>query len=189
MQGADEIREWWTRKILKQESSAHPIFGRSVRISIDGPVVTLSGQVEDIEESKQLEKEALGAPSVESVVNHLKLHGPGEPEHMQTLIAVFRDEASAQLASRMVVQACKRGGDPPDILSSSSGPKLTNSLRRAQVPEERMKRYTKALDSGKVLLLSRVPENDIFQVVSALEGTAAESVETLPPEPELFEEK
>src|SRR5947209_14676758 len=92
MAAADEIGEWWIRKILKQESSAHPIFGRAVRVKVEGPVVTLSGWVEDVEEAKQLEKEALSAPSVDSVVNHLRVRAPSGPEHIQTVIGVFKDE-------------------------------------------------------------------------------------------------
>jgi hypothetical protein len=37
--------------------------------------------------------------------------------------------------------------------------------------------------------MDRVPEDDVFQIVSALEGTPAESILTLPPEPEFYEER
>jgi hypothetical protein len=183
------VDDWWKRRLLNQETSAHPIFGRSVQIDVDGPVVTLSGTVKDIDEAEQLEREARAVPTVESVVNRLTVSTPQEPEHMQTVIAVFPDEEAARLASRAVVEATKRNEDPPDILTGPHArAPLIDSINRAHVPSSRLERFDAALSSGKALLMDRVPENDIFQVISALEGAPTESVTTLPPEPDFFEE-
>jgi hypothetical protein len=50
-----------------------------------------------------------------------------------------------------------------------------------------VRRYIELIERGKVLLIDRVPEDDALRVVSAFEGTPAELVQTLPPEPEAAE--
>lgn len=185
----DDTNEWWTQKLLGQQTSAHPVFGRAIHVEVDGPVVTLSGEVEDIDEARALEQEAMQVQSVESVVNHLVVRKPEAPEHMQTVIAVFSDHATAQLACRTISEAKTRDEKSPDILVQ--GPDYTTlreSMDRAHVPDDRLGKFLSYLEGGKVLLMDRVPEDDIFQVVSALEGTPAESIVTLPPEPEFYEE-
>jgi hypothetical protein len=185
----EEIAEWWKKRLLNQRTSAHPIVGRSISVDVDGPVVTLSGEVKSRDEAEELEREARGVPSVESVVSKLTVAQPDEPEHMQTVIGVFKNEEAAQLAARTVVDATKRGEDPPDVLTeSAAGDGLVASMERAHVPKGRMKRFEKAIANGKALLVDRVPEDEMFGVVSALEGTPAESITTLPPEPDCFEE-
>ena len=50
MARTDEIKEWWTKALLEQQTSAHPIFGNDLTVSVDGNVVTLSGEVESAEQ-------------------------------------------------------------------------------------------------------------------------------------------
>ena len=54
----------------------------------------------------------------------------------------------------------------------------------AQVSGDRIEPYIEAVRDGKVLLVDRVLEDDALQVISTLEGTRAECVQTLPPEPD-----
>jgi hypothetical protein len=78
-----------------------------------------------------------------------------------------------------------REGNPPETLDDleQARPYLQERARRAEIPEDAVERYLKELEEGKVLLVDRVPEDEALRVISALEGTAAQSVRTLPPEP------
>ena len=60
---------------------------------------------------------------------------------------------------------------------------LSRRATSAGVPEDRIARYIDAIDRGKTLFANRVPEDDALRLISALEGSGAESVQTLPPEP------
>ncbi|MBV9280162.1 MAG: hypothetical protein JOZ41_08795, partial [Chloroflexi bacterium] len=61
---------------------------------------------------------------------------------------------------------------------------LEERARAAEVAIEDVQRYLDVVERGKVLLVDRVREEEAFRVISALQGTDAESVHTLPPEPD-----
>ncbi|HLJ68655.1 MAG TPA: BON domain-containing protein [Chloroflexota bacterium] len=186
MASGDTLKEWWIKALLGEELSAHPVFGHDVQVDVDEDVVTLSGDVENADQRDELEKEALGVGLVHSVVNRLQVVGHGEPQRLQTIIAVFPSERAAQLARQMVATWKLQDERPPDLLADEPRAReyLAERAAAAQVPLKDVERYLRPLAAGKALLVDRVPEEDAFRVISALEGTDAESVQTLPPEPD-----
>jgi hypothetical protein len=74
--------------------------------------------------------------------------------------------------------------EPPDVYCrrEDAEPALIAWARAAHAPDTVVKPYLDALERGKVLLADRVSEDDCLRIISALEGTRAEMVRTLPPE-------
>jgi hypothetical protein len=181
----DEIKEWWTGVLLGQQKSAHPVFGSDIRVRVDGDVVTLNGKVATATEVEDLEAEARKLPNIGAVINHLTITGFTADRHMQTVIGVFSDREEAELARQSVEVWKMRKDNKPDVLdhSEEARPRLQELAWRAQIPEDVVDRYLQELEKGRVLLVDRVPEDEALRVISALEGTSARSVQTLPPEP------
>jgi len=183
---SDELKAWWTKALLGEQTSAHPIFGRDIDIDVDGPVVTLSGTVETADQAEDIEREALRLPTVDKVVNHLTVQGNGQTCHFQAVIAVFPDAESARLAWQGVVQHKFHDGRSAELLETPEQARgwLAVRGRAAGIGEDRVERYVDLVARGKVLMVDRVPEDDAFRVISAFEGTVAEKIYTLPPEPQ-----
>lgn len=189
MARTDEIKEWWTKALLEQQTSAHPIFGNDLTVSVDGNVVTLSGEVESAEQREEVEREVRRMGTVETVVNRLTVVGPPQRYHLQTIVAVYPDADTARLACQSAASWKLREEREPDILERADEARalLQERARAARVPADRVQRYVDAVSKGKVLLVDRVPEDDALRVVSALEGGSAELIQTLPPEPDTVE--
>jgi hypothetical protein len=183
---SDELRDWWTETLLEQQMAVHPILGREVTADVQGDTVTLSGEVETVDDAQRIEEEARSLQSIERVVNRLRVVGSEETQHLQTIIAVFADSQSARLGAGTVASWKWREDREPDIIDHEAEAEraLGERAAAAQVPRESVQEYIEAVRSGKSLLLERVPEDDAFQVLSALEGAQAEKVSTLPPEPD-----
>lgn len=184
---SNQVHEWWTKALLGEQLSAHPIFGRSIHVDVDGGIVTLTGYVETAEEAQDIEREAEALQSVRAVVNHLKVIGPEEPQHLQTIVAVFPDGEAARLGCQDVAAAWQshEGHEARVVEDRDEAAQLLNDRAlKAHVPADAVKRYLRAVDEGKVLLVDRLPEDDALRVLSVLEGTRAELVKTLPPEPD-----
>lgn len=181
----DEIRNWWTATLLNQETSAHPIFGERIKVEIDDDVLTLRGEVKTADEVEAIEREARGLPGIHTIINHLTVTSTDERYHLQTIVAIFPTEESAQLAARTVADAAFHAGRQPNVLRSrqEAEPYLQTRAKAAEVEARAIDRYLKELEEGKVLLVDRVPEDDALRVISALEGSPACAVHTLPPEP------
>ncbi len=180
-----EAREWWLRALLGQTKSAHPIFGRGIRVSVDGRVVTLTGVVGSPDEAQQAEQEALAVDMVEQVINHLRVVGESETYHRQTVLAVFPDCRSAQVAQQAMVAWTFHDDQPPELFerAEDARPYLLDLTRKAHVPEDAVNGYLRAMQKDGVLVVDTVPEDDALRIISALEGTHAQKVGTLPPEP------
>ena len=186
MLGSEGLKEWWVKALLGEELSAHPVFNRDVRVDVDGDVVTLTGEVETADEREEIEREARSLGLVRSVVNRLRVVGEREPQRLQTIIAVFSSRRAGQLARQMVSSWKLHDERSPDLLVDEPEARacLEERAQAAQVPADDIQRYLKLLEQGKPLLVDRVPEEDAFRVISALQGTDAESIHTLPPEPD-----
>lgn len=183
---ADDIREWWIKTLLGQQRSAHPVFGEQVEVQVDGSVVTLKGTVETLDEAQQIEREALQIDTVDKVNNHLCVTGGDEVYHSQTVIAVFRDKGAAQLAQQAAQYWTVHNGDEPQLIEDAETARheLSGLATAAQIPPDAVDQFETAVEDGKVLLVGRVPEDDALRIVSELEGSRAELVRTLPPEPD-----
>jgi hypothetical protein len=179
------VQEWWTRALLGEQVSAHPVFGDRIHVKVDGAVAVLTGEVETADRAEELEREVRAVGQLETVVNHLKVVGPEEDYHLQTVIAIFPDKEKAELACQTVASWKIHEDEDPEVLASVevAEPYLREHVRAARVPRDRAERFLQAVRDGKALLVDRVPEDDALRVVSALEGSEAESVMTLPPEP------
>jgi len=187
----DNVKEWWTQTLLNQAASAHPIFGRDLQAQVEGDVITLTGQVESVEQLEEIEAEARSIDYVHHVVNNLVVAPQYDaPYHMQTVIGVFDDLEAAELTCREVISAQIHAMSKPTILQT--GEEAERYLRQcttaAQTGEDGLKHFLKVLSDGKVLVADRVPEDDALRIISALEGSLATGIETLPPEPESLEE-
>jgi hypothetical protein len=184
-----ELSEWWTKALIDEQTAAHPNFGENVHVNADGDVVTLTGTVKTVEDAEELEHEAQRVKTVQTVVNHLTVNGQGEAAHLQTVIAVFPDEKTARLACQSVAyQKVRTGGSPRLLVQAGEAKRYLPQLsRHAHSSPDSVRRYIELIERGKVLLIDRVPEDDALRVVSAFEGTPAELVQTLPPEPEAAE--
>lgn len=186
MTSSEEIRDWWTQALLGQQTSAHPIFGHDLHVDFDGEVLTLRGEVQTPDQVAEIEQEAHRLPNVHDVLNNL-VATQREPEyHYQTVIAVFADAATARLACETVAKSVLYDEDPPDLVHSveEARPLLEKAAQAAQIPGKAIERYVRAVEERKVLLIDRVPEDDALRIISALEGTSAESLGTFPPEPD-----
>lgn len=185
----DEINDWWVKTLLGQQASAHPIFGRDIDVQVDGGVVTLSGKVEDADQARQIEREARSIDSVREVINRLTVIETGEPYHMQTVLALFPDRDSAALICREIATSAMHEGQSPEVIESEDEARQTLAARAraAEVPGDAFDSYLDAVRTGKALLMARVPEDDALEVISVLEGSRAECIRTLPPEPAAIE--
>lgn len=179
------VRSWWTAALLGQQTSAHPIFGARLNVRVEGDVVVLSGTVDSAEEAEELERQARAIDTVSSVVNHLTVAPNPEIYHLQTVLAVFPDRNAAELAcNAMATWTIHDDAAPVVVERGEDGRRvLAERARAAALSAEDVAPFVEALDEGKVLLLERVPEDDALRVISALEGTRAEMIRTLPPEP------
>lgn len=185
----NEVQEWWTKALLGQELSAHPVFGKDIAVEVDGDVVTVSGSVESAEQAEDIEREAASLNNVRAVVNKLKVKAPEHIQHMQTIIAVFSDTEAAQLGCQAVEAAWQaHEGHEPEVIEPNHGvDHLRERGRRAHVPEQRIERFSEALQRGKTLFVDHVPEDDALRIISVLEGMRAETIQALPPEPDHLE--
>lgn len=182
----EHVREWWVKTLLEQQTSAHPIFGSDLHVDVEGEVVTLSGTVESGELVDEIVQEAKRVDEVRLVVNHLTVVDTVDRYQMQTVVAILPNEGMAELAGRVVEASTYHEDRPPQVLRTLDEVResLGRSIKEAQVPAETVDRYVSAVERGKVLLVDRVPEDDALRVIWALEGTCADSVHTLPPEPQ-----
>lgn len=180
------IREWWIRAMLGQQQLPHPRLGREIRVGFDGEVVTLTGEVDSIDQAEQLEHEVRSMSSVRDVINRLIVVDTGERYHMQTVIAVFSSVESAQLACHVISDWMFHPDAPPDILVSPADalPYLAERAQAARAPIRSIERYVDAVRRGKVLVVGRIPEDDALRMAVALEDTLCDSIHTLPPEPD-----
>jgi hypothetical protein len=187
---ADEIKEWWTKTLLNETQSVHPIFGNNVKVKVDGDVVTLTGEVESAEQVEEAEREAMNLDYVHHVVNKLRVETADETYHMQTVIGVFDNPDAAELTRRNVAAARIHRSSRPQVLHDDDEARevLRERAAAAQIGPEGADRFLDMLGEGKVLVVNRVPEDDALRMISALEGSAATSIETLPPEPGALEE-
>lgn len=185
----DNAHAWWMQALLGQQSAAHPIFGRKVRVDVQGDVVILTGSVDTADEVEQIEREARSIDTVKNVINHVSVDGPKQTYHMQTVLAVFRDENAAELARRAMASWTFHDEEPAELFCRREDAEryLADRAAAAHVKREDIESYLRALECGKVLVIDRVPEDDALRLVSALEGTHAEAVRTLPPEPDTAE--
>lgn len=183
-----EVRDWWNKALLGQQASAHPVFGQRIGIQVDGTAVTLRGRVESADQALEIEREAEALPTVEKVINHLTVTPDEQPYHPQTIIAIFPDEEAARLVEQAVSTWEFHTEGKALVLADpeSALPCLQEMARRAEVPEKNVQQYVEAVRHGKALLVDRVPEDDAFRVISALEGTPVEQIHTFPPEPEAW---
>jgi hypothetical protein len=181
----EDIRTWWQKALLGQQTSAHPVFGSGIEVQIDGDVVTISGTVRTSDEVEEIEREAQRLDMVKTVVNHLTATESENPYRMQTVLAVFRDEREAEMAREASAAWTVHENEPPDVFCrrEEAEPALRDWARAAHTPLAAVTPYLDALDHGKVLLADRVLEDDCLRIISALEGTDAEMIRTLPPEP------
>jgi osmotically-inducible protein OsmY len=184
MVAKDEVQKWWTEALLGQQVSAHPVFGAKVKVDADGSVVTLTGDVETTTQAEELVAEAERMPNIDTVVNHLTVGSEGAPYHLQTVIGVFADSEAAQLACQTIASSKLHDERSADVIDSAAEAQRSLTTLAHQAGVDDIQEYVEAVKNGKVLLVDRVPEDDAFRVVSALEGTTAELVRTLPPEPE-----
>lgn len=179
------IRSWWTSALLGEQGSAHPVFGERVQVSVDGDVVTLTGTVDSADEAEQLEREARSLDYVATVVNRLSVDADPTRYHLQAVLAVFPDKEHAELAHNAVSTWTLHKDEEPRILENDErgNQTLFRRARAAGLKDEDVDPYARALRDGKVIFLDRVPEDDALRVISALEGSCAEWIRTLPPEP------
>ncbi len=187
----EQVKEWWTQTLLNQTASVHPIFGRNLEVHVEGDVVTLTGQVESVDQFEEIEAEARSIEYVHHVVNNLVVKPQDDtPYHMQTVIGVFDQLEAAELTCREVASAQIHAMSRPTILQTGEEAEryLRHCTTAAQTGEDGLKHFLKVLSDGKVLVADRVPEDDALRIISALEGSLATGIETLPPEPESLEE-
>ncbi len=186
-----EARNWWISTLLGQGAAAHPVFGRDVQVDVDGDVVTLTGSVETEEERQEFEREAYAIDIVRDVVNRVAVSGSPAPYHRQTVLAIFADEDAARLAQQAASSWTYHDDEPAAVFCrrEEAQQHLIEQALAADLSPEDVQSYLAALDGGKVLLGDSVPEDDALRIVSALEGTRAESIRTLPPEPAAIEDR
>lgn len=182
----DEIRDWWQETLLGQKSSAHPVFGSAIDVQVDGDVVTLTGTVQTTAEVEEIEREVQSLDLVRTVVNHLTALESGQSYRMQTVLALFPNEQSAMIARQATSAWTFHDDEPAEVFRRREDAEsaLEHWAAAARVPLSVVEPYLEALDQGKVLLADRVPEDDCLRIISALEGTFADMVRTLPPEPD-----
>lgn len=182
---ADTLHDWWVKALLGQQQAAHPIFGTDLHIDVDDGIVTLRGRVEDEQQAEEVEREARHIGGVREVINHLVVKGPALSAHHQTVIALFPSAESAELACNAIATATFHDSQSPDMMRTKRDARrcLTKLARAAGVPPDSVQTYVDLMGGGKILMVDRVPELDALRLVSALEGSTAEHVWTLPPEP------
>lgn len=180
-----ELKEWWTGTLLKESRSAHPVFGTKVRVSVKEGVVRLLGEVETADEADELEREARCMDTVKGVVNDLTVINDNQRYHMQTVAGIFADRDTATLASRALGERTFHPGKGATILTSPGEARraLRRAAKAARAPVEATDELVRAVQRGKVVLVDRVPEDDALRIIAELEGSRAEAVRTLPPEP------
>ena len=185
-----ELKEWWTKTLLGEQHAAHPLFSNGVKVDVDGGVVTLTGTVSSVDEAMQLEREAHSLDTVQTVVNRLRVSDGHPPYHMQTVVALFPDSDTARLACQALDDAKFHDAGPPTLIDSRRTAReiLSRRAQAAHISRDAIKAHVAAVKGGKVLLVDRVPEDDALRVISQLEGSQAESIKTLPPEPDVTEE-
>jgi BON domain-containing protein len=172
-----EIKEWWTKALLGEQLSAHPVMGCRINVAVDGSAIRLTGEVETAEEAQQIVREAQSLGMVETVVNDLTIVPDSQPYHFQTVIAVFPDEERAQVACNAAPSWRLRGQEEDHARTLASRDEARNWLQRraaaAGVPEDRISRYIHAIERGKTLFADRVPEADALRLISRLGGWSA----------------
>lgn len=188
-EAGQNAREWWVAALLDQQTSAHPIFGNSIRVAVDDDVVTLTGTVTSKDDAEQLEREALAIDTVAHVVNRLTV--PDEPlkYHAQTVLALFPDVDAAKLAQQAISNWTLHEDNPAELFERATDAQdfLRERAHAAGLDADQIDQYLHALDAGKVLVVDSVPEDDALRLISALEGSRAELVRTFPPEPKTVE--
>lgn len=189
MKVSQEIKDWWVSALLSEETSAYPFFGRNIKVSVDEGVVTLYGSVESADESEEIEREAERIEGVRAVINHLQVQAGPERYHLQTVIAAYPDKGAAGLGRQAIASSRVHDGSEADVIDTveEARCRLAERIKAAGLTEADMRPFLKQLDNNKVLLVDRVPEDDAFRIISAMEGSSAESIRTLPPEPGEFD--
>ena len=71
--------------------------------------------------------------------------------------------------------------DSPDLVRQV----LQERAQQAGVEGDRIQRYVDDVGRGKVVCVDRVLEDDALRIISAFEGAGPETIQTLPPEPDL----
>src|SRR5579872_1727630 len=102
MAEANPIADWWIKSLLGQTQSAHPVFGDGVKIHVNRDVVELKGVVESTDLAEEMEREARTHAAGRSVINHIRITGDGTPQHMQSVLAIFRTEEQARVAAELL---------------------------------------------------------------------------------------
>src|SRR5947209_15116458 len=180
----DDAREWWQETLLGQQMSAHPAFGSDINVHVDGDVVTLTGAVQTVDEIEEVEREVKSLGLFRMVVNHLSAVHGDEKYRMQTVLALFPGESAAEIARQATNSWTFHEDDPAEVYCrrEEAEPRLTRLADAAHVPMSALDEYFEALDEDQALLIARVPEDDCLRIISALEGTSAGKIRTLPPE-------
>jgi hypothetical protein len=188
---SNDAREWWAQTLLGQQVEAHPVFGLGINVRIDGGTVTLSGTVDSPEDAERAEHEVRQLDTVDNVVNKLTVSRQPEKYHMQAVLAVFSDERSARLAQQAIASWTIHEHEPAEVISrrADAETRLKEWADAAHIRLDDLTDVLSALDKEKVLLAERAPEDDALRIISELEGTRAEMIRTLPPEPDSEENR
>ncbi|GEM_PF-3743593 len=186
MSAGHTMREWWTKALLQESHSAHPVLGNDLYVKVDGQVVTLEGTVESADQAEEIEAEARAAAPQHEIVNRLTVVGNDETQHNQAVLALFGNADEARVAAQ-TVSAWKWHGDRvPEVHKGvrEARRRLRELAESARVPSDSLEDLVDAIRNGKALLIDRVPEDEAVRIISSLEGTRAQCIRTLPPEPD-----
>ncbi len=185
MSDKTNTRDWWVNALLGKESSPHPIFGSRIKVKADGDTVVLSGIVGTADEREDIEREVRSIDVVKTVVNHLQVSTPRETFHRQTVLALFPDPDTAHLAKQAMSSWTIHEGESELFDQRAAAERyLAGRARNAAIEFNDVKGYLDGVDKGKVLMADTVSEDDALRLIAGLEGSRAECIRTLPPEPE-----
>lgn len=177
------VSAWWDAVLAGDEDEPHPILGERISVRVAGERLKISGRLDRREDRDELLEQARA--HVGRGIRHVDVSGLKVAERHekpalldQTLVASFRDRATAELARAFVLERSRVTPKGEAVIDRERASKLRNLL-----PADFVEDAKRRLDRGDALLILRVDETDAFKLRAQLdEDTRSRWTIATPPE-------
>jgi len=166
----DRVAAWWSDVLAGHQDQAHPVYGRDVKVKLDGDRMVVRGEVSSKDDLHELESELEGLRGRGIKAFTLKVRVAPDTEDdegvlEQTLVGVFDSVEKAQFAVELLKEHAGVRPKRLALVDRRTGKRKLDELIPAEYADE-----IQAVRKGNhVLVVLTVDEVDAFSAREVLE--------------------